>query len=315
MRKKILLLFSACLIFGIFYWLNTKNSVTNELFEKRNTELLKYIEEVYKINAQDFKISSLTHFNDSLYTSIDERLSDNDLQFVLFIPQNYCQDCIIRLIDRFKSLPAFMQDKIIIMTAFERERDVRMWISSHKYRYPVYNSLTIGTSDFSARKRLTLFLANSAGIPSNFFMPERITPDISNNYFNFVISEFEKKMGIRKSEEELSGNEKPEIKVNNKHDFGELNLRDKVFTCFEFENLSPAPLIINDVRTNCGCTVSAWDKNPAGKGGILKVKVEFVAETVGIFSKRITVFSNAKDSPHSLTITGDVKKRSEENGF
>ena len=315
MGKNILLIVSACLLFGLFYWFNTKNHVTKGHYEMRNKDLLNYVEDIYKISAYDFKISSLTHFNDSLFRSINERLRNNDLQLVLYIPQNYCQDCVIRIIDKFKSLPDIMQDKIFIMTSFTRERDVRMWLSSHKYRYPVYNSLSFGMTNFGSKNRMTLFLVDSSGIPSNFFMLEKIFPDISDKYLNYVISEFEKDMGGFEYEEELSSDEKPEIKFNSKHDFGALNLRDKVFTCFEFENLSSAPFVINEVRTNCGCTVTEWDKKPVGKGGILKVKVEFVAESIGIFSKRITVFTNAKNSPHSLTITGVVRKQSEENGL
>ena len=97
-----------------------------------------------------------------------------------------------------------------------------------------------------------------------------------------------------------------------------LNTKDNTkIAYFEEENLELKkyiegiyainPLFITDVRTNCGCTASEWDRKPANTGEKLKVKVEFTAENTGFFSKRITVFSNAKDSPHNLTITGKVK--------
>jgi len=307
MKKSILLLVSVCLLFGIFYALNTKNYVPEVISEKKTAELIRYIEDIYKINPHDFNMLSLTRYNDSLYLSVRERLLDQGLHLVLYIPEKNCQDCVVKVIEKFKSFPDFMQDRIFLMTAFPRERDVRMWLSSHKYQYPVYNSLSFGTGSNVTRKRLTLFLVNGTGIPSNFFQIERIFPDISDNYYNFVIAEFEKEMVGLEEDEELSDDEKPEIRVSNKHDFGELNMKDKVFTVFEFENLSEAPLVITDVRTNCGCTVPEWDKKPIGKGGKLKVKVEFVAEQTGIFTKRITVYTNAKGSPHSLTITGNVR--------
>jgi len=308
MRKIGILFTVACLLFVLLYFLNTNSYVSKDQNEKRNSDYLKYIEEIYKINANEFNINSLMYFNDSLYLSINKRLLGNEFQLVLYIPANNCQDCVIRAIEKLKSLPALIQDKIFIMTSFSRERDIRMWISSHKYKYPVYNSINFRATVFASKNRLTLFLEHSSGIPSNFFILEKIFPYISENYFNYIISIFEKGINGIGDERELLGDEKPEIQVLKKHDFSELTLKEKVFTYFEFENLSSLPFIITDVRTNCGCTMPEWDRKPVGKNGILRVKVEFVAENTGIFSKRITVFSNAKDSPHTLTIAGNVKK-------
>ena len=313
MRKSILLFVSACLIFGLFYLLNTKNYVPEVISEKKTAELIRYIEDVYKINSHDFNILSLTRYNDSLYRSVSERLSDKGLHLVLYIPEKNCQDCIVKMIEKFSSLPAAMQDRIFIMTSFPRERDVRMWLGSHKYRYPVYNSVSFGTGAFVFKNRVTLFMVNSSGVPYGFFVPDRIVPDISDNYFNYVISAFEKETVGIEEDEALSSDEKPEIKVPGTHNFGELTLKEKVFTYFEFENLTSVPFVIADVRTNCGCTVSEWDRKPAGKGEKLSVKVEFSAEEIGFFSKRITVFSNAKGSPHTLTIAGNVKQLRIEN--
>lgn len=294
-------------LFGLFYWLNTKDNTKVTYFEGENLELKKYIESVYAINPYDFNITMLNHYNDSVYPSITERLSNEKLHLVLYIPERTCQECVIKEYEKLLSLPAYIQDKIIIMTSFLKIRDVKMWISSHKYKYPVYNNPVFKISSFGAKNELVLFLVNESGIPTNFLILKTIFSGLSDNYYKYVIHEFEKEYGNAIYEEALSIEEKPEIKVVSKHDFGELNLKEKVFTFFEFENISSAPFFITDVRTNCGCTVSEWDRKHANSGEKLKVRVEFTAENTGFFSKRITVFSNAKDSPHNLTITGKVK--------
>jgi hypothetical protein len=307
-KKKIgLLIVSMVFLYGLFYWLNTKDNTDTARFEEENLELKKYIENVYAINPYEFNIAMLNHYNDSIYPSITERLSNEGLHLVLYIPEKACQDCVIKEYEKLLSLPAHIQDKIIIMTSFLKTRDVKMWISSRKYKYPVYNNPLFKISSFGAKNELVLFLVNESGIPTNFLILKTIFPGISDNYYKYVIHEFEKEYGNAIYEDTLSIGEKAEVKVVNNHDFEELNLKEKVFTFFEFENVSSVPLFITDVRTNCGCTAPEWDRKQANTGEKLKVKVAFTAENTGFFSKRITVFSNAKDSPHNLTITGKVK--------
>ncbi len=76
---------------------------------------------------------------------------------------------------------------------------------------------------------------------------------------------------------------------------------------FEFQNTSQVPLIINDVKTSCGCTSPEWPEHPVmpGKKGIIKVK--FNAGGKGVKVKSISVYSNAKNSPFMLFIRAEVK--------
>jgi len=246
--------------------------------------------------------------NDSVYPSITARLLNGGLQLGWYVPENACQDCIIKGYEQLLNLPENMQDKIFIMTSFSKERDVKMWIGSRKYKYPVYNNPSFGMSDYGAKNQLTLFLVKESGIPTDFFILKRDFFELSDDYFKHVIYEFEKETGNVICDEAATTGEKPEIKAETKHDLGEINLNEKAVTFFEFENLSSIPFIITEVTSNCGCTAPEWDRRPAKQGEKLKVKVEFTAKEAGFFSKRITVFSNAKDSPHTLTITGNVKQ-------
>jgi hypothetical protein len=75
---------------------------------------------------------------------------------------------------------------------------------------------------------------------------------------------------------------------------------------FRFTNKGKSALVLIDVQTSCGCTVPLWPKEPitAGKSGVIKVKYD--TERLGVFSKTITVTSNAKNSPVVLTIKGNI---------
>jgi hypothetical protein len=75
---------------------------------------------------------------------------------------------------------------------------------------------------------------------------------------------------------------------------------------FEFRNTSQAPLLISNVIASCGCTSPKWPKKPVppGENGIIEIK--YKPAGVGLFSKSITVFSNAKNSPVHLYIRGEI---------
>lgn len=91
-----------------------------------------------------------------------------------------------------------------------------------------------------------------------------------------------------------------------KHDFGEIPQKKEASVVFNFENNGEHPLVINNVKTSCGCAAPEWPKesvNPSEKGTIT---VTYDAEYPGRFNKTITVFYNGKGSPQQLTIKGQV---------
>jgi hypothetical protein len=75
---------------------------------------------------------------------------------------------------------------------------------------------------------------------------------------------------------------------------------------FEFRNTSEAPLVISKVIVSCGCTSPKWPKKPVppGENGIIEIR--YNPAGAGLFSKSITVFSNAKNSPAHLYIKGEI---------
>ncbi len=90
------------------------------------------------------------------------------------------------------------------------------------------------------------------------------------------------------------------------HDFGTIkNGGDGTFE-FVFKNTGKEPLIINNVKSSCGCTKPEWSAEPVKKGEKSAVKVGYNTRLVGPFTKTITVYSNASNPIVTLTIKGTV---------
>ncbi len=104
----------------------------------------------------------------------------------------------------------------------------------------------------------------------------------------------------------------PEITFENTvYDFGTVTQGDETIHEFVFKNTGKAPLVLNNVRATCGCTVPDWSKKPVMKREKSSVKVRYDSRRIGAFTKSITVMSNAKNSPVHLTIKGEVVRKKE----
>lgn len=81
--------------------------------------------------------------------------------------------------------------------------------------------------------------------------------------------------------------------VKTEHDFGTINEGQTVEYTYSFKNTSQVPLIIQDAKPSCGCTVPDWSKQPVPPGGSGFVKAKFDSQgKPGIQNKTITVTAN-----------------------
>ena len=90
------------------------------------------------------------------------------------------------------------------------------------------------------------------------------------------------------------------------HDYGTITQGSDGNCEFKFTNKGKGPLILNNVKTSCGCTVPEWPNAPIPpeKTGIIKVRYD--TKRLGAFSKTITVSSNAKNAEVIITIKGNI---------
>jgi hypothetical protein len=92
------------------------------------------------------------------------------------------------------------------------------------------------------------------------------------------------------------------------HNFGKVNESAGTASYdFTFKNTGTTPLIIQDVKTTCGCTTPEWTKQPIRPGatGFIKVSYDVIGRP-GAINRTITVYSNSPSSPAQLHIIGEV---------
>lgn len=94
-----------------------------------------------------------------------------------------------------------------------------------------------------------------------------------------------------------------------KHDFGKIKEKGgKVDVTFTFTNMGAEPIVINDVKSSCGCTTPSWSKKPVAPGAKGSITAVYnPLHRPGKFHKTVTITSNAKNSPITLQITGEVE--------
>ena len=97
------------------------------------------------------------------------------------------------------------------------------------------------------------------------------------------------------------------------YDFGTIMEGEKVVYDYKFVNTGDEPLIIQNAKGSCGCTVPEWERDPIPPGGSSVIKVQFDSKNKGkvgggLQSKRVTITANTDPVNTYLTIKGKVDK-------
>ncbi len=123
--------------------------------------------------------------------------------------------------------------------------------------------------------------------------------------FSIVLSVFSVK--AQTNEQQKADKKAPKISFEQTtYDFGIIRKGSKATVDFVFKNTGKEPLVLTNVRSSCGCTIPTWPKDPIKKRKTGIIKVRYNSNLVGNFSKTITVYSNAEESPIKLRIKGTV---------
>lgn len=99
------------------------------------------------------------------------------------------------------------------------------------------------------------------------------------------------------------------------HDFATLQKGEECSFEFKFKNTGKEPLILANCQASCGCTTPSCPKEPIAPGMSGVIKVKYDSNRVGVFSKTVTVTSNAKNSPVVLSIKGKIEGPAQEEAF
>ncbi len=91
------------------------------------------------------------------------------------------------------------------------------------------------------------------------------------------------------------------------HDFGTLRQGKPATFTFTFQNALTEPIVLETVRTTCGCTAAEWTEAPVEAGRSGEVVIEYNADRRGDFKKKITVFFDKQRKAETLWIRGTVE--------
>ena len=92
-----------------------------------------------------------------------------------------------------------------------------------------------------------------------------------------------------------------------RYDFGTIKEGQIVNHVYKFTNTGKVPLVINDARSTCGCTVPKWPKNPIDPGESGKISVRFDSKgKKDRQAKPITITANTYPNQTILQIKGNV---------
>lgn len=93
------------------------------------------------------------------------------------------------------------------------------------------------------------------------------------------------------------------------HDFGQIKDGDVVTHTFKFTNTGEAPLVIQDAKATCGCTVPSYPRQPIPVGGTGEIVVKFDSSNKpGVQNKTVTLTANTYPSTSKLNIKSVVVK-------
>jgi hypothetical protein len=91
------------------------------------------------------------------------------------------------------------------------------------------------------------------------------------------------------------------------HDFGTIPVGKPVSKVFHFKNVSEVPIVIDNVRTTCGCTNTEWDEEPVLPGGEGTITVVFDAVMPKYFRKKVIVWFDGLPRAEHLFVEGVVE--------
>lgn len=91
-------------------------------------------------------------------------------------------------------------------------------------------------------------------------------------------------------------------------DFGTIQEKDGLVShTFYFKNTGNTPVIINDIRSGCGCISSDYAKAPIKPGERSKITVNYnPAYRPGFFSKEVVILSNSNKNTNRVWVKGSV---------
>lgn len=225
----------------------------------------------------------------------------NSTKLVLRFNYSCCEKCIEAEVEKIQTFFNVTSDIIGIGT-YESVRNLKIIKQKLHVNFPVY-FLPLEYCDYLLPKELEelylpyVFVMDEDLTASRIFIPSINFPEISDEYYHFIKQHYF------------------ENTINGKNGIFPVNIiRDRILKYdqeytfkFKYFNKSRYPLIINDVKTTCGCTVPLWRKVSLLPGDSAQLEIKFKPENKGFYHKKIFVFFEKQSNPSILILQGIVE--------
>lgn len=142
----------------------------------------------------------------------------------------------------------------------------------------------------------------------------RITELENGTALKTQAASFSETAGLAEASEPAVANNAPIATVafaKTAHEFGKISEGDVVEHTFTFTNTGSTPLIIQDAKASCGCTIPKKPEQPVAPGETGEIQVRFDSQgKPGMQNKTITVTANTQPATTRLFIKADVAPKS-----
>lgn len=284
---------------GIFCSCSSPNVIENEPLQMR------YLEEILMTNILNIETFDFP----TGIELIDEQGKKINIDSVFIKPKlvmrfdySCCEKCIeTELENIYKIYGKRCSQFVVGIGSYENPRSLRLIKQKFRIEIPVY-FLPIQEGEHIFPQALVklhypyLFIMNRNLKAKHIFIPMSELPEISCRYYKAMHSL------LTEEKESLSLFSEQQI------DLGKIKIDEECLFRFSYTNTMEQPVIINDVKTTCGCTVPSWEKKPLLPGKTETLTIKFTPNTLGFHVKKIFVYTNIDNDPIPLSMKAVVIK-------
>lgn len=97
------------------------------------------------------------------------------------------------------------------------------------------------------------------------------------------------------------------------YEMGTIETGERTVLELKLKNTLQKPFVINDVIRFCGCTIPEFETKPILPQKYSVVKITFIADHLGLFSKSVKIYLNTQKKPVQILFRGEIVSRSKDS--